>query len=195
MAMTQPPVAQRTLSGPDWCSKFPGSRSADSLASPFRERVRDFLAALQEARVQVAISATLRPPQRAFLMHWCWRIGRLGEDPRTAKTMDGVAIDWLHRDGAGLVDRAASRQAASAMVTKYQLDVLPSLTSRHIEGRAIDMTISWSGTPTVRDGAGGTVTLPPMTAAAARPALDDIGRSYGVKPLAGDAVHWSDDGH
>ena len=39
------------------------------------------------------------------------------------------------------------------------------------------------------------MTLPPKNAAGARAVLDRIGRSYGVIPLLGDAVHWSDDGH
>lgn len=197
MAISQPPPAERTLSGPAWCNQFPTSRSVNDLQPAFRDRVRAFLAALSQANATVAISATLRPPQRAFLMHWCYLIGRQNQDPATADTMAGVAIDWVHRGPGGAPDRPASRQAAADMADTYQLQpqVVPSLTSRHIEGRAIDMTISWSGTPTVRDGAGRPVTLPPMAAAAARPTLDGIGRSYGVLPLAGDPVHWSDDGH
>jgi hypothetical protein len=188
-------VPQRKPSGRGWCQQFLGSRSVDDLTPPFRDSVRAFLSALRQGGVDVAISATFRPPQRAFLMHWCYRIAVNGLDPAQAERRDDVPIDWVHRRPDGTVDRAASKAAADEMVTGYGLTVLPSLASRHIDARAIDMSITWTGSRTVNDGQGNPVTLPPMNAAGARAALDRIGRSYRVIPLPGDAVHWSDDGH
>jgi len=186
---------QRKLSGRDWCQQFLGSRAVDDLTPAFRDSVRAFLSALRQGGVDVAISATFRPPQRAFLMHWCYRIAVNDLDPAQAERRDDVPIDWVHRRPDGTVDRAKSKAAADEMVSGYGLTVLPSLASRHIDARAIDMSVTWTGPRTVNDAQGNSVTLPPMNAAGARAVLDRIGRSYGVMPLPGDAVHWSDDGH
>jgi hypothetical protein len=63
-------------SGISWCSRFLGSDSVETLASPFKENARDFIVALNEAQkdISITISSTLRPEPRQYLMHWSWRI-------------------------------------------------------------------------------------------------------------------------
>lgn len=61
------------------------------------------------------------------------------------------------------------------MRAEYGLVVRPALDSRHIQGLAIDMRVGdWM---------------------ASDEELGALGASFGVHKLAGDAVHWSSDGH
>jgi hypothetical protein len=101
------------LSGPEWCSEFPTSTSVDDLADPFRRCVVRFLNALRDAGAQVEISATYRPPERAYLMHYAAMIGQ-GQDPAVIPPMAGVDIEWCHGG-----DINAARAAAEAMTKRY----------------------------------------------------------------------------
>ena len=85
-------------------------------AQPFRANLTAFVAALRAAGATVSVAATLRPVQRAYLMHWCWSIVKAKVDPRSVPTLDGVAIAWAHDDAQGDYDAAASLAAAQAMV-------------------------------------------------------------------------------
>jgi len=86
------------------------------------------------------------------------------------------------------------------MVTKFGLavppksNVAPSLTSNHIAGNAIDMTIEWTGTIEIaaKDGTKSKVAF--MKNVNSNTALHKIGKSYGVKKLTSDAPHWSHNG-
>jgi len=184
------------LSGPGWVTRFPTSKDPDDCSEPFRSNLKAFLQALAEAHATVSIAATLRPPQRAYLMHWCWMIAREDEAPEAVPARPGVDIDWIHRDPADRPDRDASVAAAAAMVHAYQIEVQPSLTSRHILGEAVDMDISWTGVLEIRARGARDVT---RIAAGARngsnPRLHDVGRSYGVLKLLSDPPHWSSNGH
>lgn len=177
-------------SGPQWCQRFPTSVSPHDLLPDFRDSVLAFLSQLRTGGAAVSIAATYRPPERAYLMHWCWMIAKEGQDPRSVPAMAGVDIAWMHADGAG-----PSRDAAAAMAARYALKVRPSLTSRHTQRRAIDMSIAWHGTLTLRDFDAGLhrISSPPHDGT--NPELADVGRSFGVIKLASDPPHWSDDGH
>src|SRR5215471_18453244 len=131
------------LSGPQWASVFAASRSLTDLAEPFRSNATRFLAALRAARAHVTVSDTLRRPQRAYLMHYAFAIARQNLDPAAVPPMPGVDIQWVHLDASGKPDPAASRAAAGHMVEAFGVVFPPVLQSRHIEGLAIDMTISW----------------------------------------------------
>lgn len=177
-------------SGPQWCARFPGSTSPDTLADGFRGRAWAFISAMQKGGAQVAVTATYRPPERAYLMHWCWLIAREGAAPSSVPPLPGVAIDWTH-DG----DDGGAKAAANAMVQSYRLQFEPSLTSRHTQGRAIDMDIGWQGTLAIRDFDGNLhqIASPPHTGL--NPQLIAVGASFGVIKLVSDPPHWSDDGH
>ena len=133
-----PAVAETSneLSGVQWVARFPGSVSTSDLTSTFGSATDNFIAALRQAGAAVIISATLRPVERAYLMHWSWKIVH-GTAPNSVPARDGVPIEWVHPTNN------ASTQAAQDMVNAYglaNLGVAPSLNSRHTQGNAIDFS-------------------------------------------------------
>ncbi len=180
--------ARPLLSGKAWTTRFPTSRQIEDLASPFRERVAAFVGALQAAGARVKISATLRPPERAYLMHWAWRISEEGFLPEDVPAMPGVQIEWRHPTPEQSV------LAARAMVNTYSLVRVAELDSRHCQGRAIDMTISWRWRLKIRGPNRQRHTLHGRPRDGTHLGLAEVGRLYGVLKLAADPPHWSDDG-
>lgn len=174
-------------SGVNWCKKFPGSKSDDDLAEPFRASVKAFLAALHTAGAHVVINATLRPPERAYLMHFAWEIARKHMPPSKVPPKAGVDILW---------DHPGAVQAAEDMVEGYGMRAEAVLDGNHMKGLAIDMEVTWSGSIKVLDahGTSRTLTSPRSNA---NPTLQAIGLTYGVHKLnvAVDEPHWSADGH
>ena len=186
----------KTLSGVIWVSKFPTSASVEDLADPFKADVKNFIAALKKAGAHVSIAATKRPKERAFLMHYSYKVAKEHLDPAKVPEMAGVDIEWVHRDAKNNVNLPASRTAAGMMVTGYEIAYAPALTSRHIEGNAIDMHISWtSATLVIKDGAGQDVTIKSSPKSGGNTDLHAVGKSYGVVNLVKDPPHWSTDGH
>lgn len=183
------PSAAPELSGPEWVDRFPGSDDVSALALPFRTSVERFLAALAEAGIAISISQTLRPPERAYLMHWAWQIGRKGFNPAQVPPMAGVNIQWIHPQ------QSASRAAAEAMVKAFELVFEPALKSRHTEGLALDMNVRWTGKKIVKDASGAPVTLDSSNGHESNPILHQAGATYHVVKLVSDPPHWSLDGH
>ncbi len=186
-------------SGPAWVAKFPGSASLDDLTPDFGPKVKAFIASLTAAGAQVRVSATYRPPERAYLMHWCCRIagyrdkktGQTVIDPATAATpMAGVDIDWTHGG-----DAAAAKSAAAQMVSGYGIQYPAVLVSRHTQKRAVDMTISWNGTLAIKDAAGAAHSIASTPRSGSNAELVAVGKTFGVIKLMSDPPHWSDDGH
>lgn len=177
-----------TLSGPDWCDLYPTDATTATLVQPFRTCVQRFIGALERAGVAVHIRATLRPPERAWLMHWAWRVAREGFNPGMVPNNPGIPVGWVHPT------RTAGVAAAEQMVRTYGLVVRASLTSRHIEGRAVDMDVFWAGVVQVVDGNAMRVTLSDMAGNETNPALHRVGGTFGVIKLRSDPPHWSDDG-
>ena len=176
-------------------SQFPSSKSTAALSKNFRPAVDRFLAALKAAGAHVEVNATRRSPERAYLMHYAWEIAHGRLDPARVPPMRGVDIDWAHRDAHGAVDIAASRKAAEQMVRDYGMAHQAALSSRHIEGRAIDMSIHWSGTLQIKDANGRQVSISSGSRDGNNPQLQAVGGTFGVKKLVSDPPHWSDDGH
>lgn len=170
-------------SGPAWCSEFPCSVLTTQLAQPFRDCAERFLAALRSAGASVTASTTFRPRERAYLMHWAWRVAHGLVAPSAVPALPGVDIDWTH---GGCTNAAIA--AATEMVSTYGIAFQPSLNSRHIEGRAIDMTIRINGPIKITD-AHDVIHLCTKTED-----LYAIGASYGVYKLLTDSPHWSEDG-
>ncbi|WP_235491842.1 hypothetical protein [Paracidovorax avenae] len=177
------------LSGSAWVAKFPTSNRTSDLTQGFRTKVDSFIACLQSGGASVSISATLRPPERAYLMHYSWKIAREKLDVQRVPPMQGVDIDWVHRTVTNTGDAGASRVAASKMVAGYGIVYAPALTSRHSEGRAIDMTITQYSGKTFEDAKG------KKTLVKSQAELHALGATFGVHKLASDPPHWSDDGH
>ena len=168
-------------SGKAWVKRYPTSVLISDLASPFRESVEDFVAALRKAGARVLIAATKRPKERAYLMHWAWRIAREQFDPAKVPAMLGVPILWEHEK---------QMTAAKEMVAAYGLVHRAALTSRHIEGRAIDMSITWDGVLEL----GGREIGEPRNGADNKVLHEIADLEFSVKKLAKDPPHWSDDG-
>lgn len=193
-------ISTKKPSGRSWVSEFPTSVSLDDLAEPFATQATAFITALRAAGATVSISATLRPANRAFLMHWAWQIVNNNADPQTVPEREGIDIEWAHQDEAGAYSRVKSVAGAKAMVNAYAIQNLktsPSITSRHIEGNAIDTTISWAGTLTINNASGTAVIINTEPRTSMNLELHAVGKTYGVIKFLGgntDKPHWSTDG-
>jgi len=183
------------LSGPAWVARFPTRTDVGALEAGFQANVRRFLEALGEAEATIEITATLRPVERAYLMHFAYCIARQHASPRGIPAQPGVGIVWAHPTDD------ESRQAAQQMCDGYGIDALqvpPALGSRHTQGRAIDMVIGWNGTLTIRKADGTTTAIASTPRDSTNPDLIAVGKTYGVIHFlhpAQDRVHWSTDGH
>jgi hypothetical protein len=181
-------------SGKDWVSKFPTSKSPGDLKGGFASAVKKFLKALDDAGAKVSISATFRPPERAYLMHYSYLIAK-GTKPEDVPPMTGVDIEWEHKDKQGKADPAASKKGAEEMVSAYDIAYEPALKSRHTEGLAIDMDIKWSGELKIKDVKGKDVVIKSSPKDGGNKDLQAVGADYGVIKLKSDPPHWSSDGH
>lgn len=181
----------KTLSGASWVKKFPDSKSTSDLEATFSSNVDDFIDSMETAGANVSIGTTLRPKERAHLMHYSYLVAEGQIQPAAVPDLAGVDIEWDHGDAA------ASVKAAQDMVDGYAIVAAPALNSRHTEGKAIDMTISWSGALNLKDKSGSDtkITTTPRTGENAD--LVKVGKTFGVikATFAGDPPHWSTDGH
>lgn len=185
------------LSGPVWCNRFPGSRETSALTPDFRDKCNAFISAIEAAGGVKQISATYRPRERAYLMHWAHKIVKNGFDPSLVPPMAGVNIKWDHPT------HEASVQAARLMSTGFGIGGLaantaPSLNTLHMSREAIDMSISWTGTLNIanQDGTITAITTTPRTGMNLQ--LKAVGLTYGVKKFVNDNAdkpHWSATGH
>ena len=180
------------LSGPHWASvkDYEGSNSLDTLKQPFQANVSRFIDTLRANRARVNISATYRPPERAWLMHWAWFIGKgkiKYSQIGSIKNPYGIDIVWDHGD------EKLTRKAALAMVQAFHMKHAAVLQSRHTERRAIDMTITRLPEVLLID----KQQYPIGTAAAdSNEMLWFVGdKLFSVIKLPSDPPHWSDDGH
>ncbi|MTH47615.1 hypothetical protein GJV78_15390 [Escherichia alba] len=133
-------------------------------------------------------------------MHWSWKIARGRVQPENVPAKSGVDIDWVHRGAGGKVDTTASINAAKAMVRAYgmtNLNVAPALNSRHTEGNAVDMSLSWSGNLEIKNKRGDTVVINTLPRDGMNSQLHEVGKTFGVIKYHGgsnDKPHWSTDG-
>jgi len=189
-------VVAKELSGAVWVSRFPTSKETSSLVPDFRDNCDDFIGALHDAGATVEINATLRPPERAYLMHWSFVINTGEVEPDDVPPHAGVDIEWVHRKANGSPDFAASRAAAAAMVHGYDIVHRPALTSMHIFGKAIDMSISWNDTLLIKPKKSSTKkSIKSVPRSGLNPELWAVGSTYGVIKLPSDPPHWSSTGH
>ena len=195
----QPPAPAGTYqrSGAEWfeianASGWSNTTELTALDPSWRPRVEAFIAGLRAAGAEVRITAGLRHPNRAFLMHYAWGVAHGQYTPSQANQVcrgRGIHIDWDHGDVA------ASRTAAQALVAAFDLVHQASITSNHIRGLAIDMEISNLPASITMNGHTYTTQLGASGEAAAR-SVAPIGRAMGVIWLGpADVVHWSHDGH
>jgi hypothetical protein len=181
------------LSGAAWWhahqAKYLNSERLEDLEPDFRGKAKAFISAVRAGGARVTISSTRRNKTRAYLMHYSWRLSQGTIAARNVPPQLGCAIVWDHSD------TAKSQAAAKDMRELFAIIFEPSLASRHIEGKAVDMTINWTGTFTLLDGQGKTVSVGAPNNGGDNSALHRIGASYGVIKLLSDKPHWSSDGH
>ncbi len=168
--------------------KYADNHSVGDLDSGFGKNVKDFIAALEAAGAKVVVGSTFRPAGRAYVMHWCYLIAKGSVKPSAVPKLAGVDIQWDHGDDA------ASKKAAQEMVERFHIVYEPALTSRHTEGKAIDMTITWSGELKIKNKKGEEVTIKSSPRNGQNTELHEVGKSYGVIKLVKDHPHWSSDG-
>ncbi|UJP05318.1 MAG: hypothetical protein LZF61_10880 [Nitrosomonas sp.] len=187
----------RELSGLIWVRRFPGSNKTADLTPTFKTNVESFLIALRTAGANIHISATFRPPERAYLMHYAWEIARNGVNPATVPGMPGVDIEWAHKLSNGTIDLVKSKQAAEEMIgsSGYNMVQRAALKGRHMEGRAIDMNITWNESLIIKQKDGSELTIDTKPRDGTNISLHSVGAGYGVIKLLSDPPHWSDDGH
>ncbi len=182
----------KLLSGAAWWraneAKHPNSRRVEDLDNDFRKGVEAFLAALKDAGATVEIASTRRSAERAYLMHYAWAVAHGEVKAGAVPVREGVAIRWDHGD------EAKSKKAAEEMVKLFGMVHQASLTSRHISGKAIDMSVRWKGTLTVKDRAGKAVKIDTDPRDGDNKELHTVGATYGVVKLVSDPPHWSTDG-
>lgn len=189
------------LSGAQWVARFPTSVQVSDCVAPFQGNLSSFLAALEAAGATVRITATLRPRERAYLMHWCWKIVNAGANPQSIPSLQGVNILWAHTDAAAAYSASDSVSAAQDMVNAYgmqNLGVAPALNSKHVLGLAVDMSISWSGSLAIADAGANAVTIATTPRSGMNADLHAVGAGYGVIKYSGGGVdrpHWSDTGN
>ncbi|MEH2242933.1 peptidoglycan-binding domain-containing protein [Nostoc sp.] len=180
---------RQQLSGKNWVSFFADSNLIDDLASPFRQKVQTFEQALINAGATINIASVFRSSERAYLMHYAFRISNNEIAAKDVPPMPNVDINWLHYTNAGSV------QAAKEMVSAYNIAFRPVLTSRHTQRLAIDWEITWSGILKIKNFSGTIVSIGEPRTSYENSTLWQVGRSYGVIKLSSDRPHWSNDGH
>jgi hypothetical protein len=199
---------QMPLSGASWASTFPTSNSLSSLDASFRTNVTAFLDALTAAGAQIQITAT-RPAAATRLSHALFLVhlealARDGPHRSPPLVLQGaelpVDIQWRHTSPTGAPGLSASVSAALAMVNAYGiagLHVPPALNSNHIQGKALDMVISWQGTLSIKDKTGVTKLIASAPRNGTNADLIQVGKTYGVHHLhnvMADPPHWSYNG-
>lgn len=175
-------AGEKEKSGAHWVNRFPTSRAVADLKGEFKGKVQKFLAAIEAAGGVVSISATYRPPERAYLMHYSNKIAKGKILAGKVPPMAGVDIDWVHDT------EAQSKEAALAMVNAYQIVFQPALKSRHTVGAAIDMKVGKIVGKSVKNADGTSSKITELSD------LHAVGQTYGVIKLITDPPHWSDNG-
>lgn len=186
-------MGSANLSGKDWWranqAKYPNSQEIDDLEPGFRSRVEDFLGSLKVAGASVVVNSTRRNAIRAHLMHCSWKVAYGEVKPGDVPKRAGLEIEWDHGDPE------KSQAAAKEMVNLFGMAHIASLSSNHIQGKAIDMNISWKDTLVM------TKPAPLLAKIESRPRtgqnreLHRIGAdTFGVRKLVSDPPHWSHNG-
>ena len=182
------------FSGKQWWKateeRYPNSTQVCDLEAGFRASVEAFLVALRDAGAKVVINSTRRNAVRAHLMHYSWRLAKGEIAAREIPVLPELDIRWDHGD------EQKSRRAAAEMISPqcFNMAYPAALDSHHIAGKAIDMTITWTGTLVIRQQDGRTVEIPSLPADGTHPILHQVGRTYGAIKHPTDRPHWSVDG-
>jgi hypothetical protein len=135
----------KRLSGKHWQKiadeKWSDPLSKDKLSDDFKPKVTAFLKMLTDNGIKHEVTASLRPPQRSYLFHYCLEIASGREkDPKNVPKETGVDINWDHGD------LAKSKAAAEELATAFGLSAtgVAAHPSNHNKGDAIDLKFDFS---------------------------------------------------
>ena len=200
-----------TLSGAAWCSKYQDPKSTDAMNDDVKGDAAAFIAALEAAGASVTINSTVRPPERSYLMYWASKIAFSKDPEAVAKQAQSDPekqgnvskdITWSHGNAA------KTKQAAQAMVDTYQIGSAVARKSKHNEGGAMDISISWSKKLTITGKNGEKIETKTKSGLIVRDTTNidkgilAAGKTFGLLNYNGpenagskrDAVHWSRSG-
>ncbi len=180
------------------------SKDVEMLEISFKNKVKLFLKALDDAGVAYKITTTKRSAKRAYLFHWSWQIvhGIWSKNKflrkckaSEATKMPGVDIEWDHGN------EKASKLAAQEMLDDFELAAppkstsAPALSSNHIKGEAIDLVfeVPWTNAK-IKKQDGTEVLVPYLRDVNVNTLLHEVGKSYGLIKHLHDAPHWSING-
>ncbi len=188
----QPAESVKLPSGASWVDRFPVSEDVNDLDSGFMNDLRAFRSVLEKGGAEVEILATKVPPERAYLMHWAWRIAKEGFNPRQVPYLDGVDVRWWHGD------MKSSQDAAWSMVLGYEIDDLdtpPPQVSPYTEGQVIAMRIRWTGALTLYRDEPEEQVIDKGPNDATNPVILALAELHGLEHLLtvpdSDEVHWA----
>lgn len=197
-AVVEEPAPDTTLelSGAAWRAKataagWVNDTNFASLDATWGPKAEKFVTGLRGSGATVNITAGLRHPKRAMLMHYAWTVSKGQATPETANTAcqaEGININWDHGD------LTRSKAAAAELSAIFSLRAKPSLTSNHIRGKAIDCNITNVPAKVTVDGTEYD-SGPKGTGVYDEDKVDHVGKAVGVIWYgAGDYVHWSHTG-
>lgn len=139
------------LSGAHWSEiadeKWPNSSDIEALDEGstadnipnFKQNVKNFIDMLKTNNIKVYPISTRRPKERAYLFHYCVEIKKGRITPDKVESMNGVDIIWDHGD------LNKSKAAAKDMAEAFGLVGPAALDSLHIQGKATDLKMDFSG--------------------------------------------------
>ncbi|HET7017501.1 MAG TPA: hypothetical protein VFI65_26500 [Streptosporangiaceae bacterium] len=194
------------LSGPSWARRFPDSKSTSDLAPAFGKDVTAFVAAMKRASITVRTISTLRPPERAYLMHYSWLVAKRQLSPLKVPTFAGskkhppVGICWVHATAHG-ASKSASISAAGKLAAALGVASMPTaplLSSVRTLGESIVMSTTWTRSKITIHNASGHATVirsGPRNGSNAK--LIAVGATYGVvhfRPASKARNDWSING-
>lgn len=136
------------LSGKHWealaAKKWPESAKVEDLSDEFRPKAQAFIAILKDNKIEVEVSSTKRPAERAYLYHYCLEVAADRSRPADVPKLATVDIEWDHGDAE------KSKLAAKEMADAFGLVGIAAYPSNHSGGNAIDMKMDFKGN--VKDG-------------------------------------------
>jgi hypothetical protein len=132
----------KKLSGKQWKaiadSNWADSSSTDDLDSGFKGSLDKFFEVLTANNITTGEYTTLRPKERAYLLHYSVEVSKGTTAAKDVPAQAGVDIIWDHGTDA------KSKAAAKEMVDEFGIVGPAALVSNHIAGNAIDMKFDFT---------------------------------------------------
>jgi hypothetical protein len=168
--------------------------------------VTAFATAMKHAGITVRTLSTLRPPERAYLMHYSWLVAKRKLSPlkvpgfAASKKHPPVGICWVHATAHG-TSKPQSMAAASKLAAAFHvasMGTTPTLTSLRTEGEAIVISTTWTSRRiTIKNASGHSVVIRTGPRNGLNAKLIAVGVTYDVihfRPAGKSRNDWSANG-